>query len=226
MTSATPLRAVSMVAGISRTISMKRLPAFLILTGLMPLFAHAAALSPSLFINVDTVAKEYYLSGTATGYPASTGMGGPGGMEGPGGMGGYEVFWDNYQPYDGGYENLLSESAFVITGNSGYDYTLFFHGNGNINGAFNFSSGGSTTLTGDSTLRFSYAGWSEYMIAELEDKVVNQELVVPSSGDMAFTLQFTAAPAAAIPEPATGAALAGAITLTGVVAVRRRERRA
>lgn len=180
-----------------------------VLPFLAPLAA-GAALAPSLFLHVDTVAKEYYLSGSATGVPEEDFFSGSG-----------QISWDNGQPLDGGFTELLSQSAFVVTGNTASSFILFLHGNGNVNGAMDFDSSGATTLTGDSNLRFDYSFWSSVLIAELEDKASSNEVIPVAAGGETFAIQFAGA---AIPESSAFATLAGAAVL-GCAMLRRRCRK-
>lgn len=162
-----------------------------------------------LYINVDTQLQQYYLSGSATGMPFTDPDFGS------------QIFWDNGQPYDGGYTDFLSIAAFTVTGNSPSSFQMYLHGNGNVNGAFNLSSGSVTTLTGDSTMIFSYAGWDPAVIASLEGKAASGETVTVTQGSSTFGLNF-----AVVPEPTSTALIvvsaAGAVVWQG----RRLRRRA
>jgi hypothetical protein len=170
----------------------------------------ASVASAQLTVHVDTTAKEYYLSGSATGAV--------GGSE----MMGYNISWDNDQPYNGGYTSMLSDEAFTVSGTTGNGFILFLHGNGNVNGGFDFSSGGTVTLTGNADVRFGYGSWDGALIAELESKAALGETVLGSAP--AFNLAFSTA-SAAVPEPSTYAAILGGLTLAGVVFVRARKNR-
>jgi hypothetical protein len=167
----------------------------------------SAVASAQLTINVDTSARQYYLSGSATGAV--------GGDE----EGGYKIFWDNAQPYNGGFPAFLAQTAFIATGNTTTGFTMFIHGNGNVNGVLNFSSGNNVTLTGDSTVRFDYSVWASTVITELESKAALGETVATTTGSSQFTLTFATA---AIPEPTTYAALLGGAALLGAIVRRRR----
>jgi hypothetical protein len=164
-----------------------------------------AITSAQLTINVDASAQEYYLSGSATGA-----VGGDEDM-------GYEVFWNNSQPYNGGFSNFLSDGAFTVSGNTAGGFTMFIHGNGNINGVFNFVTAGSVTLTGNSAVRFDYGSWDPLMIAEIESKAALGETVAVTRGSSDFALVFSTA---AIPEPSTYAALFGGLAFLGTVVFR------
>lgn len=168
----------------------------------------AAVASAQLTINVDTSAQQYYLSGSATG------------AVGGDAEDGYRIFWDNGQPYNGGFPAFLAQTAFIATDNTTTGFTMFIHGNGNVNGVLRFSSGNDVTLTGDSTVRFDYSGWESSVITELESKAALGETVATTAGSSQFTLTFATA---AIPEPTTYAALLGGAAL--VIALVRRYRR-
>jgi hypothetical protein len=150
-------------------------------------FARSA--SAQLFLNVDTQLQQYYLSGTATGTPLFDPEFGEG-----------TIFWDNGQPVNGGFTNFLSLAAFSVTGNTANSFTMFLHGNGDINGALDLSSGGATTLTGNPNVTFSYGGWAPALIAELESKALSGETVNVTEGSATFGLVFTTA---AVPEPSS-----------------------
>lgn len=169
----------------------------------------AAVASAQLTINVDTSAQHYYLSGSATG------------AVGGDAEDGYRIFWDNGQPYNGGFPAFLAQTAFIATGNTMAGFTMFIHDSGNVNGVLNFNSGNDVTLTGNSTLRFDYSGWASSVITELESKAALGETVATTSGASQFTLTFATA---AIPEPTTYAAFLGGTALVSALVRRRRDR--
>jgi len=178
--------------------------------------ALASAARAALIINVDPATKNYFVSGSATGTPGSTGFGPF--------LPRYDIFWDNGQAYSippGDSTNLLTQSAFTVTGNTPTSFVLFIHANGNVNGSFEFSSGATTTLTADSNYLYSYAGWSTTLIHEIEDKARLGETVPVTSGSSAFALSFAVA-SSAVPERTPTAGLVGTLTLIGVALRRRR----
>jgi hypothetical protein len=140
--------------------------------------SHAA-----LSIMVDTTTKQYYLSGSTTGLPEMDIM-----------MESAQIFWNNQQPYNGGYPSFLALSAFSNSGTVPQSFTMFLHGNGNINGAANFGSGEMVTLVGDSSVKFSYSGWEPTVIAEIESKALAGEVLPVTSGSSAFAMTFQAVP--------------------------------
>lgn len=166
----------------------------------------SAAASAALTINVDPVEKEYYLSGTATGFPEEDFM-----------FGGGQIAWDNEELLDGGFVELLSEDAFIVTDNiSSGSFILFLHGNGNVNGGFDFETADLTTLTGDSSLRFDYSGWAPALQAEFEAKAASGDIVPVANGASSnFNLQIQAV-------PETGSSVLAALALAGVLARRKR----
>ena len=166
----------------------------------------SATAPAALTIYVDSTEKEYFLSGTATGLPFEDFMFGRG-----------QIFWDNNEPGDGGYVEILSEAAFIVTDNtSSGTFIMFLHGNGNVNGAFNLQTATQTTLTGNSSLRFDYSGWAPALQAELEAKAAGGDIVPVTNGASSnFALEFQA-----VPEPGS-LALAG-IALAGMAARRKR----
>lgn len=90
-------------------------------------------------------------------------------------------------------------SAFTVTGNSPGFFQMYLHGNGNINGAFDLASGSVTTLTGNSDVTFSYAGWDPALITMLEGKATSGETVNVTQGSSSFALGFTGV----VPEPSS-----------------------
>ena len=171
----------------------------------VPSFASAA-----LTIRVDVVEKEYYLSGSASGLPEENFMFGNG-----------QIAWDNGQPYDGGYVDILSEEAFTVSGNtSSGSFIMFLHGNGNFNGGFDFETASLTTLTGNSAIRFDYSNWAPALITRFETAAANNEVISVANGaSSAFALNIGAVPE---PSSATLLLLAG----TGLAFIRRRPCRA
>jgi hypothetical protein len=196
---------------------MKRFLSTALLACVLPLSGLAGPFAATLFLNVDTSAQEYYLSGSASGSPYVNDFG-------PFAQGS-QIFYSNYQPTAGGYASWLSLDAFTVTGNTASHMTLYIHGNGNINGAINFAEGSALTLAGKESQRYSYATWDTSVITALEGKATVGEILVPTQGDVSFAIQFKHAPAA-IPEPSTVAAIFGAVALAGVVVHRRRVQRA
>ncbi len=150
----------------------------------------SSSLSAQLILNVDPATKEYFVSGSATGVPA--------GEEDFG----FTLFWDNQQEYDGGYVDFLSGAAFDLQGNSAFNWTMFLHGNGNVNGALRLGSADAFTLTGNPEVRHDYSSWSPAVIAELEGKATSGEFLAVTDGSPAFAMQF-----AVVPEPSTYALL-------------------
>ena len=150
----------------------------------------SSSLSAQLILNVDVAEKQYFLTGSATGAP-----------DGEEDFG-YTVFWDNQQPYDGGYADFLSLAAFDLQGNSSISFTMYLHGNGNINGYLRLESGSAFTLSGNPEARFDYASWSPAMIAEFESKATGGEFLSVTEGSPDFAMQF-----AVVPEPSTYALL-------------------
>lgn len=163
-----------------------------------------------LTIHVDTSVKEYYLDGSATGAV--------GGDEETG----YQVFWNNGQPFNGGFPTFLSQAAFIVTGNTASNFTMFIHGNGNINGVLEFTSGSPVTLTGNAAVRYDYSGWAPGVIMELESKAAFGEMVAVINGSPNFALGFATA---AVPEPSTYAVIVGIGALLGAALFRRRRTR-
>lgn len=169
------------------------------------------ALAPAaLTIGVNPTSKIYYLSGSASGSPYYDED-----ME----FG--QIFWDNYQPYDGGYISILSEAAFSVTGNTSQgNFILFLHGNGNLNGAFRLETENVLTLSGNQNVTYDYSGWSPALQAVLEGKAAaNEFLAVTNGASASFGMNF-----AIVPEPsATLLLLAGG---GGLAMMRRRFLRA
>lgn len=164
------------------------------------------AASAALTIIVDTAEKEYYLSGTATGFPAEDFFFGSG-----------QIAWDNGEPLDGGFVSILSESAFMVSGNtSSGSFILFLHGNGNMNGAFDFETADLATLTGDPSIRFDYSGWAPALQTEFEAKAAAGDIVsVVNGASTNFNLGIQA-----VPEPGSSALVATG--LLGLACFRRR----
>lgn len=166
----------------------------------------SAAASAALTIHVDATEKEYYLSGSATGLPEENFFSGSG-----------QIAWDNGETLDGGFETILSEAAFSVANNtSSGSFILFLHGNGNVNGAFDFETADLTTLTGNSSLRFDYSGWAPALQTELEAKAAGGDIVPVANGaSSSFNLSFQA-----VPEPGPAALIS--IALLGLAFSRRR----
>lgn len=180
---------------------------------LLALFAGwilTASAPAQLVVNVDPALQMYWLSGSASGAP--------GGDEDFG----YEIFWNNNLPYDGGYTNFLSLSAFTISGNSSANFIMFLHGNGNINGALDLNSGAALTLTGNAAVKFDYSGYSPGLVTSLESKAAANQALPATDGSPAFGLTFRTV--AAVPEPSAIALLAGLGLGAGAILFLRRRR--
>ncbi len=143
---------------------------------LLGMSAHAA-----LYVEVDKASKTYYVSGSASGTPAHDEMND-------------YVSFDNGQAYGGVYTNLFSQDMFKVSGNTMAFITFFLHASGNINGGWNLASASYCTITGDTTVRASYAGFEATLIAELESKADAVETIPVTEGSSTFAMTIRNAP--------------------------------
>jgi hypothetical protein len=168
-----------------------------------------APASASLVINVDSTAHQYYLSGSASGTAMASFLPDV-----------WMIVWSNGQSATGTEVNLLASDAISVSGNTVTDpFTMNLYEDGNVNGSIYVNSGNLTTLSGISSVRYDYSGWSAAMQTELETKALLGESVPANIGfgSSDFSMTFADAP---LPEPA-GLALLSA-GMFGMMLKRRR----
>jgi hypothetical protein len=138
-----------------------------------------------IFLNVDPIRQEYFLSGSASGVPSAEFL--------P-----FHISWDNNQPTGGGLVNLLDINAFRVSGQEAFGFIMFLNGNGNVNGALFLASDDPVTLTGDSSRRYDYSFFDPPLVSQLERKAEVGEFLPTVSGSPSFGITFVA-----VPEPST-----------------------
>ena len=153
----------------------------------------------SFTLNLNTITKEYSLTGSDTGTPGPNGDGG-------------SVYWESARPggsesgfafYDDG---LFFSSDVIGIGPTGYDDALDVF-NGGIGLNLLTSSNAEQTITGEGYFH-SYAGFSTDAQTLLES-FIGQSITLDSNSS-----GFSALSVAAVPEPSAAALIAGLVAIT------------
>jgi hypothetical protein len=142
----------------------------------------------SLFVNVNAAAKQYYVSGSATGSVEPDSL-----------SGGGEILWDNGATPGGNRTTLLTSAAFSVTGNTLSGVDVVIYDSGLVAGDAFFGVEVNTTLTGNPSQLYDYSGFASGVATQLELLASSGGRVGMASGGSTFTLQFVA-----VPEPRFG----------------------